>query len=196
MQSTRNQQAIFADEVPSVKSALQAQISRTACELKFPAREVRRPSRFAGALRSIAAVLGACTIIGGCGGDPQKPDLVSVSGQVTLDGDPLTTGVVLLQPLDPTVVSHTANGLIDNEGRFNLGTFERGDGVAPGEFAVAIMSYEIDPETGAEGDLLIPRRYTFADQSGLSAEIPHDSVGTELAFHLNSDSVDSGSTAP
>ena len=67
----------------------------------------------------------------GCGGLP-----ASVSGTVTLDGAPLTTGLVTFLPTGPGAAAY---GTIDATGRYSIRTGSKG-GLAPGEYVVTVAA--------------------------------------------------------
>lgn len=92
----------------------------------------RARSRFR---RRDTALLGLATIlvISGCG---NQNGLVDVSGAVTLDGEPLTTGQIKFFPED----GRPASGPIDSEGRYTLTTYEPGDGAKPGNYDVTVTA--------------------------------------------------------
>ncbi|WP_428306932.1 hypothetical protein [Lacipirellula sp.] len=103
----------------------------------------------------------------GCGGS--GPSLAPVSGKVLLDGQPLTTGQVLTQP----TAGRGANGAIQSDGTFTLSS-GREPGAMVGTHQVAVVAYEVGASTSPEapqGKLLVPQRYTSAENSGLTIEV-------------------------
>ena len=106
-----------------------------------------------------------------------------MSGRVTLDGEPLTSGVVYAIPER----GRSAKGLIQNDGTFTLSTYRDGDGAKVGTHPVVITAIPRD-ELDAEGKGLrvpVPQRYARAVTSGLTLEVK---AGTknEVEFALNS----------
>jgi hypothetical protein len=94
-------------------------------------------------------------------------DLVEVTGAVTWNGAPMPSGMVVLEPVDPS--QPPTGGKIEN-GAFRLQT-------KPGKFAVRIEAVrnttERDPETGTLlGEMYIPSRYNRDTE--LKAEITRD----------------------
>lgn len=68
----------------------------------------------------------------GCG----SSDRVHVSGRVTrTDGTPVNGAKVLLRSQE---TGKSARGVTDSEGRYELGVETKGDGIAPGEYGVAV----------------------------------------------------------
>lgn len=81
----------------------------------------------------IAAAI-ACFAILGCGSD--RPELVPVTGLVTLDGTPLTTGRIEFFPIS----GRPAYGAIGGDGRYELTSYEQGDGAPPGSYVVTVTA--------------------------------------------------------
>jgi hypothetical protein len=100
----------------------------------------------------------------GC--ETQSP-YVPVRGTVTLDGNPLESGVVRLQPS----VGQVATGEIGPGGEFTLSTHVQGDGVLAGTYRVTVVAY--DPSAAEPGPehLIVPVRYTRSGTSGLQVTI-------------------------
>jgi hypothetical protein len=92
---------------------------------------------------------------------------VPVRGTVTLDGNPLESGVVRFQPS----VGQVATGEIGPGGEFTLSTHAQGDGVLAGTYRVTVVAYDPSAaEPGAE-HLIVPVRYTRSGTSGLQVTI-------------------------
>jgi len=116
----------------------------------------------------VAAVLSGCN---------RGPMLVPVSGTVLYNGKPLEFGSVMFQPRS----GQPAVGEIQPDGTFRLSTFALDDGAVVGIHKVRIACYESQrpgtvkgPGEQSLGKLLIPLKYTFFDQSGLTAEVRED----------------------
>lgn len=111
--------------------------------------------------------------MGGYAGCQRGPTVVPVEGRVTYEGKPLEFGTVTFQPPQ----GQPAKGKIQSDGTFTLSTFAPGDGAVVGTHKVRITCYESQRAPVAAsgertlGKLLIPRRYTLFDQSGLTAEV-------------------------
>lgn len=124
--------------------------------------------------RNACALICFSTVLLVSVGCERGPQLVPVEGRVTYQGKPLQFGSVTFQP--PR--GQPAKGKIQPDGTFALSTFTRGDGAVTGPHKVRITCYESQRAdatqvTGEQslGASLIPRRYTFFDQSGLTAEV-------------------------
>jgi hypothetical protein len=70
-------------------------------------------------------------LLTGCGGG-----LPSVTGVVTMDGQPLDGAVVLFTPQGPG--GQIATGITDSHGKFIMGTGKQENGVRPGKYKVTI----------------------------------------------------------
>ena len=117
---------------------------------------------------------------------------VPVTGRVTYNGNPVTEGMVTFMPASSPAGSiyRPATSQLQPDGSYNLRTFEPGDGVIPGEYAVAIVAFDHDtwapPQyPGDEPDYTVPKKYVRPDTSGLEAVIPADASGPlEINFEL------------
>jgi hypothetical protein len=117
-------------------------------------------------------VLGLPAALCGCGG----PKLVPVSGKVTIDGQPLTSGYVFVMPKD----ARAAGGKIDAQGRFTLTTNDDGDGCKPGTHAVTVTARQHLSPTRVKH--LIPPKYAQSDTSETTVTI--DGPTDELVIAL------------
>lgn len=118
----------------------------------------------------------SATVINGCG---PAPDVVPVSGQVLIDGQPLAHGTVRLIP-----VGHRASvGELSPDGRFTLSCFELGDGAYRGRHKVAIKGIQVVNESTVKWHA--PKKYADVETSALEIEItdPRD----DLVFLLTWD---------
>lgn len=145
---------------------------------------------------AVLACAGAL-LLTGCSGDDGIGKRFPVSGKVTYDGKPLTSGTVNFLPEDPAT-GRPATGEIQTDGSYKLTTQTPGDGAMGGKYKVSISAYETDmsktqsPKQGgsadqvvvaqAQGKSLIPIKYTGTDTSGLSATVGPSS--TSFNFDL------------
>jgi hypothetical protein len=115
--------------------------------------------------RRIAGRLLSCLLVAAIGCAEKGPELTEVTGQVIIDGKPLTTGSVVTLPAQ----GRGARGTIDVEGNFTLSTTGMGVGVKPGRHQVAVIAVEEtkDAALGTPARSLIPERYASAETSGL-----------------------------
>jgi hypothetical protein len=113
------------------------------------------------------ALLMACLM--GCGKPAYQLEIAPVRGTVTLDGQPLPSGYVVVT----TSRGRMASGRIQPDGSFVLTTYEVGDGAQVGTHPVIVNEVPID-EFSAEPrikGLKIPVRYGQAGTSGLHVEV-------------------------
>ena len=106
------------------------------------------------------------------------PNRVPVSGQVLIDGEPLTTGTVMVAPSG----DRAAFGEIDANGRFVLTTEEEGDGCVTGTHRVTVTATEI--LNANETRLLVPGIYSDLAASDLTVTIegPTEDLLIELTW--------------
>ncbi len=123
----------------------------------------------------------------GCGSDTVK-----VTGKVTLDGEPLTTGRINFYP----ETGRPATGAIQPDGTFTMTTFEEGDGCLPGEHVVTIKATETTSSgpasfeeelqgggmPGGETKWLTHPKYSDRNSSPLRASVGED--GGEFTFEV------------
>jgi len=94
---------------------------------------------------SLLAAALAVIVSTGCGSD--APKSVPVTGKVTYNGQPVTSGTVMLVPQDS---GYGATGQIQPDGTFVLTSFKQGDGAAPGNYTVTIQVFPDEEASGAE----------------------------------------------
>lgn len=125
----------------------------------------------------LLAILVSCVLTSGCS-DDGRPKVVPISGQVLIDGKPLTHGFIRIVPAD----ARPASGEIGTDGRFTLKTFEDDDGAVTGVHLVAIMAVEYLSESDIRWHA--PEEYSQHETSGLTVDIegPTDSLIIELSW--------------
>jgi hypothetical protein len=112
----------------------------------------------------------------GCGDG--RPARVPVSGQVLIDGQPLTFGTIRFIP-----AGHRASqGAIDSSGRFTLSCYSENDGAVPGKHRIEVTACERVKPTLLRWHA--PKRYQDQATSGLSQEIsgPTEDLTIELTW--------------
>lgn len=106
----------------------------------------------------------ALLLLLGCGGG--GVELGQVSGQVTLDGKPVTDLIIVFHPTARAdginAATRQAMGETDAEGHYVLGTHSPGDGAAVGQHRVKILPAQ--REGGVPG--ILPSGYVAEVQSG------------------------------
>ncbi len=137
-----------------------------------------------------AAVLSVLVGVAGCTQATRRegPELVKVTGMVSLDGQPLEGAHIRFSPESK---GPAAFAISDKRGRFELRTFDPGDGAVPGKYAISVTKdvteggMEFDNEAAMEAYLkehgrnsskrttvrVLPEKYSSRKTSGLSAEV-------------------------
>lgn len=135
------------------------------------------------------ALLAMVISIGGCGGGDGL-DRQAVTGTVTLDGQPLETGLITFDPASATSETSTATEIVNGSYSFSTQT-----GPVPGEYRVVINSSGgevFEPPAGeAPGDSFlpvpeekVPQKYNT--QTTLTATVVSGS-NESINFELTSD---------
>lgn len=101
-------------------------------------------------------------LVAGCGS--HHPARVSASGQVLIDGKPVTHGSVMFVPKG----ARPSTGQLDEQGRFTLTCYEGQDGAVLGEHRVAVVANE--PVGGNAIRWLVPKKYADYRTSGLTVD--------------------------
>jgi len=127
------------------------------------------------------SLLAACWLgvflIAGCGDG--RPSRAPVSGQVLIDGEPLTLGTITLNPQG----ARSSRGKIGEDGRFSLSCYESDDGVVLGTHRVAVMANEPIGDSGMKW--FAPKKYSNFQTSGL--ELTIDGEQQDLKIELTWD---------
>jgi hypothetical protein len=114
--------------------------------------------------------------LAGCGDG--RPSRVPVAGTVTIDGQPLAYGSIMLIPDG----SRPSTGVLDAQGHFTLSTFTKDDGAVVGHHRVKVTGLEsIDEHTNRWH---APKKYANDRTSGIEVEItqPVDDLKIELSW--------------
>lgn len=140
-----------------------------------------------------------CTLVFFTGCTGQSKNLTAVSGTVKAKGKLVSAGEIMFYPSGG---GRPAVSEIDSEGRYELTSFEKGDGVVPGSHKVTISVYDtkrpnnapapnsVEEETEAnmaEAKIiwLIPSKYSELNTTTLTAEVEKGK-----AMEINFDSAD------
>ena len=121
----------------------------------------------------VSAMLWSCV---GC--SDGRPARVTVSGQVLIDGEPLSQGNIKFVPEG----ARPSAGSITEDGRFTLTCYDGNDGVVPGTHRVQISASEILDESKVKW--WAPKKYCDFRKSGLTFKIsePTDDLKIELTW--------------
>lgn len=120
----------------------------------------------------------------GCGDG--RPGRVPVSGQVLIDGKPLTFGEVLFVPDE----GRPSRGKIDSSGHFKLSCFGESDGAILGTHKVAISA--VEPLSATKYRWHAPKKLADHQTSGLTQEItgPVEDLAINLSWEGGSEFVE------
>lgn len=127
-----------------------------------------------GIVATVAAIASGCS---------EPVEYIPVEGTVYYRDKPLSTGVVMFQP----VSGPPSRGDIQADGTFQLTTPGRGDGARTGPNTVRISSRQTASANDTEialGPSLIPQRYSDFASSGLTAEVK-PSGNDPFVFKIN-----------
>lgn len=129
----------------------------------------------------LAMLLAVMLPASGCTRPPAGPPLVPIAGRVTLDGSPVTPGIVSF--LDAGLQGTSAP--LDADGRYRVQT-ARGDGLPAGDYRVTVTPLEPAPDhdrpsMAHEAQLprkpprsTVPARYLSVETSPLRVSIAAD----------------------
>ncbi|CAN5251857.1 hypothetical protein BH11PLA2_BH11PLA2_30310 [soil metagenome] len=123
----------------------------------------------------------SCLIVASGAGCDSGTKLVTVSGIVLIDGQPLTHGVVQVAPNG----HRAAFAPIGKDGRFTLSTGPNstGDGVIPGTHRVAVIAHETLGPGSQKWHA--PKKYLSVETSGLTITV--DKSTNDLVINLTWD---------
>lgn len=115
----------------------------------------------------LTSVFSVLVLLAGC--QENGLERAPVAGLVTLDGKPLTQGVIFFIPQK----GRAAQGKLGPDGSFTLSTYGKSDGATLGKHQVSIIACDEEPafESEVEPKWLIPRRYGSGATSGLEFEV-------------------------
>lgn len=138
-----------------------------------------------------ASLVVVLILLAGCSGDDKwkqdRPKTVPAEGTITLNGKPLEDATIVL-----TSDSNGCSGKSDKEGKFKLEAFSPDPGAVPGSYKVMITKaeYPLTPDPSEKetnkpiyAKLLVPKKYTSPETSGLTVDIP-ETGKTDIKLEL------------
>lgn len=148
-------------------------------------------------MRVYAAMLLTAATMLGCGGPSwtdSLPELVPVSGQVTLDQKPLAKATLQFIPIGSSR-GHICTAITDDNGRYEAMAAETHKGLPVGEFQVVCNKWvladgsDLPPDTMAPpweigAKELLPPRYSDETRSQLKAIVPPGGGTIDFALKL------------
>lgn len=84
-------------------------------------------------------------LFSGCGNQDPRPDLQTVEGILTINGEPATGAVMVFYPADGEEFDSRGTrprAKVDEKGHFQLTTYQHGDGAPAGEYQVGILWFD------------------------------------------------------
>lgn len=128
--------------------------------------------------KTLKLVLGALLLIAVVGCGEKRPVRVPVSGQVLIDGKPLTFGDIMFVPEG----GRASQSSIDKEGRFTLNCYETNDGALIANHRVSITAAE--PITPQKMRWRAPKKFADIRTSGISQQItePMDNLIIKISW--------------
>ncbi len=128
--------------------------------------------------------------LAGCADEPRRdgPELVRVSGTIVLDSEPVEGAHIKFIPETRGPVAFAVS---DKRGRYELRTFDPGDGAVPGKYGISVTQeiteggIEFESQAAMEAYVrehgerppprrtvnMLPKKYSATKTSGFTAEI-------------------------
>lgn len=150
--------------------------------------------RYVGRMAVVLSGLAVAAIVlgGACNRGASKPKTYPVTGTVTFNGQAVPGATVNFTPKEPAAPGQSgpqaASAVTDEQGKYQIGTFAKGDGALPGEYLVSVTKYEGGGPTGGGGSEedyrpplpgeeapvpknVLPPQYANPNTSGLSVKV-------------------------
>jgi hypothetical protein len=130
----------------------------------------------------ITFLLLALVAAAGCDSSAEGPQTFAVTGEVTLDGQPVAGADVAFLPDTNTPDTAPAQAVTDDSGRFEVVTiFDQGRttqaGMTPGTYGVQVTRLQRPPPSAGLSQAprnMLPKKYASPATSGLSAKVVPD----------------------
>ncbi|SFH57220.1 hypothetical protein [Planctomicrobium piriforme] len=122
----------------------------------------------------VPVAMGSLLLLNGCGKKVSgRPEPVPVKGLVLVNGQPLGNTTLVFAPEGH---QYAAFGQSDEQGRFQLTTFDKGDGAVPGKFSVTASNFWVEEHPGGSvtEHHKLPAKFRDPATSGLSATVTED----------------------
>jgi hypothetical protein len=133
--------------------------------MTFP-NQGRRPWR---QLLHALFVCGLVLLSNGCGGRKQ---VFPVRGKVFFRGKPAANAIVFLHPVDnPDSDTRRPHGVVGADGSFEISTYSRNDGAAPGRYLVTVVWKKASKIGDSQEENLLPLKYMSPETSELSVVV-------------------------
>jgi hypothetical protein len=130
------------------------------------------------------AVVAMATV--GCG--PDRPELVEVSGRITLNGDPWPApGTLYFAPVESAgnLPLRPGTASFDRQGHFTVHSFNKSNGLIPGRYRIGVECWKVKPNMeGRPTVSYIDGRFENPQTSGLEVTIEPGEGATHLELDL------------
>jgi hypothetical protein len=135
------------------------------------------------------SVLLAATILvlaAGCGGD--RPQTISVSGRIALDGGEWPQpGRLTFSTVEPAegFPERPGTAFFEVDGKFEAFTWEKGDGLMPGKYKVVVECWEVEPTMeDPVGKSYVSNLYTSPASSPLEVAVEPGQRSIKLTWDV------------
>ncbi len=139
------------------------------------------PSRLA-----CVAAIGLLVAAAGCG--VERPETVPVSGCITFEGNaPPAAGILYFTTDEPAegFPRRPTLAKFDEQGYFQVTTWDRGDGLMPGRYRITVECWETPPELGISGgESYVPTKYQDPRSTDLNVDIAPDDRARTLELNV------------
>ena len=108
----------------------------------------------------------------GCESSDVRPDLQRVEGKLTINGEPAAGAVMVFYPAQGKEFDSRGSrprAKVDEQGMFQLTTYQSGDGAPAGEYQVGILWFD-DPDSSKPWNKL-GKRYADPEKSEISVTV-------------------------
>jgi hypothetical protein len=147
-------------------------------QLFLLAEDFMRMTKFVAMSWQFALLAGIGFCCSGCGGGEEIPDLYTVTGTVTYQGQPVPNADVVFIPdgkPDPKKPAPPrAYGKTDEKGKYELLFLDGEEGAPAGKYKVVVTAYKPygpDDDTETKPQSLIPEKYSSTASSGITKEV-------------------------
>jgi len=126
-------------------------------------------------------------VVIGCG--RSRPETIPVSGKVMLDGGawPIK-GMIIFTCSKPATgfPGRPGRATFNTDGTFVVGTYEKDDGLMPGEYRVVVSCEEGAQDTESVPKSYVAARYQSPVNSGLTLTVPPGSDPIAVSYNVSS----------
>lgn len=111
-----------------------------------------------------------------CSRAPDRPKVTPVSGQVFVENKPAKGALITFVPMQaPEEVAKTwkfgyPRATVGDDGKFQVSTYEFGDGAPPGEYRITIIWPVMEMVEGPDGELVEGEKPVFPAQNRLNTK--------------------------